>query len=133
MGLLPRSAERPHEWTLHAPTGGRAGPGVSFRGVPDPLVIDTRNFDAKRRWRNTTDGARLVERLPRVDADTLSYEFTVTDPETGVSPVSPWTASVPLALNPSRCSECACYEGNYSMPLMLGGQRNIDLGASNEP
>ena len=96
----------------------------------DTLVIETRNFDAKRRWRNTTDSARLVERLTRVDDDTLNYEFTVTDPETWVSP---WTASVPLALNPEPMFEYACHEGNYSMPLMLGGQRNLELAASNEP
>ena len=96
----------------------------------DTLVIETRNFDAGRRWRNTTDGARLVERLTRVDADTLNYEFTVTDPETWTSP---WTASVPLALNPEAMYEYACHEGNYSMPLMLGGQRNLELSASDEP
>ena len=96
----------------------------------DTLVIETRNFDAKRRWRNTTEGARLVERLTRVDADTLNYEFTVTDPETWMSP---WTASVPLALNPEPMYEYACHEGNYSMPLMLGGQRTIELNAPNEP
>ena len=96
----------------------------------DTLVIETRNFDAGRRWRNTTDSARLVERLTRVDADTLNYEFTVTDPVTWTSP---WTASVPLALNPEPMYEYACHEGNYSMPLMLAGQRNLELSASDEP
>ena len=59
-----------------------------------------------------------------------NYEFTVTDLETWTSA---WTASVPLALNPEPMYEYACHEGNYSMPLMLGGQRNIELDASNEP
>ena len=90
----------------------------------DTLVIETRNFDAKRRWRNTTESMRLVERLTRVDAETLNYEFTVTDPETWTSP---WTASVPLVLNPESMYEYACHEGNYSMPVMLGGQRNLEL------
>ena len=90
----------------------------------DTLVIETRNFDAKRRWRNTTDGMCLVERLTRVDAETLNYEFTVTDPETWTSP---WTASVPLVRNPEPMYEYACHEGNYSMPVMLGGQRNLEL------
>ena len=40
---------------------------------------------------------------------------------------------MPLALNPEPMFEYACHEGNYSMPLMLGGQRNIELNASNEP
>ena len=86
----------------------------------DTLVVETRNFDAKRKWRNTTSSARLVERFTRIDADTLQYEFTVTDPETWVSP---WTASVPLRLNPEPMFEYACHEGNYSMPVMLGGAR----------
>ena len=89
----------------------------------DTLVIETRNFDAKRRWRGTTKSMRLVERLTRVDAETLVYEFTVTDPETWTSS---WTASVPLVLNPEPMFEYACHEGNYSMPVMLGGQRALE-------
>ena len=89
----------------------------------DTLVIETRNFDAKRRWRGTTESMRLVERLTRVDAETLVYEFTVTDPETWTSS---WTASVPLVLNPEPMFEYACHEGNYSMPVMLGGQRALE-------
>ena len=86
----------------------------------ETLVVETRNFDAKRKWRGTTSSARLVERFTRVDADTLEYKFTVTDPETWTSP---WTASVPLRLNPEPMFEYACHEGNYSMPIMLGGAR----------
>ena len=86
----------------------------------DTLVVETRNFDAKRKWRGTTSSARLVERFTRVDADMLEYTFTVTDPENWTSP---WTASVPLRLNPEPMFEFACHEGNYSMPVMLGGAR----------
>ena len=96
----------------------------------DTLIIETRNFAAKRRWRGTTESARLVERLTRVDAQTLNYEFTVTDPETWTSP---WTASVPLVLNPEPMFEYACHEGNYSMPLMLAGQRNLELTGADQP
>ena len=96
----------------------------------DTLVIETRNFDDKRRWRNTTESVRLVERLTRVDAGTLLYEFTVTDPETWTSP---WTASVPLVLNPEPVFEYACHEGNYSMELMLGGARSLELAAAEQP
>ena len=62
----------------------------------DTLVIETLNFVDKRRWRGTTESMRLVERLTRVDAETLVYEFTVTHPETWTSP---WTTSVPMVLN----------------------------------
>ena len=91
----------------------------------DTLVIETRNFAAKRKWRGTTESMRLVERLTRVDAETLLYEFTVDDPAIWTSP---WTASVPLRLNPEPVFEYACHEGNYSMPVMLGGARVEELG-----
>ena len=93
----------------------------------DTLVIETRNFADKRRWRGTTESMRLVERLTRVDAETLVYEFTVTDPETWTSP---WTASVPMVLNPEPVYEYACHEGNYSMPLMLAGARAEENAAA---
>ena len=92
----------------------------------ETLVIETRNFAAKRRWRGTTESMRLIERLTRVDASTLVYEFTVTNPEIWTSP---WTASVPLRLNPEPMFEYACHEGNYSMPVMLGGARVEELAA----
>ena len=45
----------------------------------ETLVVETANFEARRDWRGSTEGMRLVERFTRVDADTLEYEFTVTD------------------------------------------------------
>ena len=95
----------------------------------DTLVIETQNFAAKRRWRGTTESMRLVERLTRVDVETFLYEFTVTDPETWTDPC---TASVPLRLNPEAMFEYACHEGNYSMPVMLGGAR-VEEAAAGQP
>ena len=86
----------------------------------DTLVIETTNFDAKRKWRNSSNKMHLTERLTRVDAETLLYKFTVDDPETWTSS---WTAEVPMRLNPDDMFEFACHEGNYSMPVMLGGAR----------
>ena len=96
----------------------------------DTLVVETRNFDPKRKWRGTTASTRLVERFTRVDAETLEYTFTVTDPETWTSA---WTASVPLVLNPEPMFEYACHEGNYSMPVMLGGARTEELAGDGQP
>ncbi len=59
----------------------------------DTLVVETSNVNDKRRWRGSTKNMKLVERFTRVDADTLEYEFTVTDPETWTSS---WTASIPM-------------------------------------
>ena len=96
----------------------------------ETLVIETKNFDAKRQWRNTTNRAHLVERITRVDADTLLYAFTVTDPETWTTS---WTARVPMQKNPEAMFEYACHEGNYSMPVMLGGRRLEEKGAAGQP
>ena len=39
------------------------------------------------------------------------------------------TAAVPLVLNPEAMFEYACHEGNYSMPVMLGGARVEEAAA----
>ena len=93
----------------------------------ETLVIETRNFAEKRRWRGTTEGMHLVERLTRVDTDTLVYEFTVTDPGTWTSS---WTASVPMVLNPELMYEFACHEGNYTMTNVLAGARAEEKAAA---
>ena len=84
------------------------------------LVVETANFEARRDWRGSTEGMRLIERFTRVDADTLEYEFTVTDPETWDAP---WTVNLPMRRNELQMFEYACHEGNYSMEAMLGGAR----------
>ena len=75
----------------------------------DTLVVETSNVNDKRRWRGSTKNMNLVERFTRVDADTLEYEFTVTDPETWTSS---WTASIPMRRTDVPMYEYACHEGN---------------------
>ena len=93
----------------------------------DTLVVETSNFNDQRRWRGTTRNLTLVERLTRVDADTLVYEYTVDDPDTWTRP---WTASLPMQRGDQPLYEYACHEGNYSMPGILGGHRMDELAAA---
>ena len=93
----------------------------------DTLVVETSRFNGQRRWRGTTRNMTLVERLTRVDADTLVYEYTVDDPETWTRP---WTASLPMRRAEEPLYEYACHEGNYSMPGILGGHRMDELTAA---
>ena len=93
----------------------------------DTLVVETSNFSDERRWRNTTDSLTLVERYTRVDAGTLEYEYTVSDPETWTSP---WTASLPLQRTDVPMFEYACHEGNHSMDGILGGHRADERAAA---
>ena len=73
---------------------------------------------------------RLVERFTRVDADTLEYEYTVTDPETWATP---WTASIPLRRTDVPMYEYACHEGNHSMTGILAGHRADEQATAEQP
>jgi hypothetical protein len=93
----------------------------------DTLVVETSNFNDERRWRGSSKDMKLVERFTRIDADTLEYTYTVTDPATWTRP---WTASIPLRRSNLPLYEYACHEGNYSMPHILSGQRAVDRAAA---
>ena len=67
----------------------------------------------------TTPNLTLVERLTRVDADTLRYDVTVDDPTVWTRP---WTFSVPMRRNPEPLYEYACHEGNYGLYNILAGR-----------
>ena len=95
----------------------------------DTLVVQTVNFqnhDAYSTWRGSSTDMKLVERFTRLDADTLLYEFTVSDPSTWTSP---WTAQHRMQRNDQPMFEYACHEGNYSMEAMLGGARAVERSA----
>jgi hypothetical protein len=93
----------------------------------DTLVIETTNFRPERGWRGSTGNMKLIERLTRLDAETLEYKYTVIDPDTWTSP---WTAAIPLRLADAPSFEYACHEGNHSMQGILSGQRTEDREAA---
>jgi hypothetical protein len=69
---------------------------------------------------------RITERLSRVDADTLSYTFTVNDPHTWATP---FTAEAPMTKSVGPIFEHACHEGNYGVMNTLAGARLEDKKA----
>ena len=52
------------------------------RWEDNTLVVDTTNFKDRGRAGWVGSERHLVERFTRVDADTITYEFTVDDPTT---------------------------------------------------
>ena len=84
------------------------------------LVIETTNFLRETSFRGSSANMRLVERLTRVNADTLLYEFTVDDAGTWTKP---WTAAIPMKKVDTPIYEYACHEGNYALPNILRGAR----------
>jgi hypothetical protein len=111
------------------PTDGRELPdnllpqwnGTSVgRWEGDTLVIETAGFHPDTAWRNASENMHVTERLTRVDADTLEYAFTVTDPDTWAEP---WSGTYPLTEIEGPLFEYACTEGNYGMANILSGAR----------
>ena len=89
----------------------------------DTLVITTRNFLGETSLGGSSANMNLVERFTRTGADTLLYEFTVSDPTTWKGP---WTAQVQMTSTDEPLYEYACHEGNYSMPSSLTGARAME-------
>ncbi len=89
----------------------------------DTLVIETRNFHDNTSLRGSGPNMHLIERITRVDADSLMYEFTVEDPTTWTRP---WTVQVPMVKAEGLIYEYACHEGNYGMFGILSGARAVE-------
>jgi hypothetical protein len=106
----------------------------SYMGDPrgrwdgDTLVVETRNFNGRTgsyarngNGNPTSPALHLLERFSLLDADTLQYEVTVTDPQTFVRP---WTVRFPIPRDESyQIFEYACHEGNYAMTNSLKAAR----------
>jgi hypothetical protein len=86
----------------------------------DTLVIDTTNFTDKTRFRGSTENLHVVERIARIDDNTLLYRFTVEDPETWDKP---WTGEMTWPATKQPLLEYACQEGNYALGDVMRGAR----------
>ena len=82
----------------------------------DPILLRADNG-------RSDDTVRVVERLTRIDADTINYEFTVEDPATWTRDFS---GEFPFNRIDGHMYEYACHEGNYSMDGILGGERILE-------
>ena len=96
----------------------------------DTLVLDTKNFYHATSLRGSSPNLHLIERITRVDADNLLYEFTVEDASTWTRP---WTAQVPMLKTTAPIYEYACHEGNYGMTGLLSGARAVERKAGEAP
>ena len=101
----------------------------------DTLVLETSGFSEHAhlyappgsRFMGAGTHLRLVERLRRVDAQTIEYQLTVDDPTTWVRP---WTMALPLVKISGLIYEYACHGGNYNMTHMLRTARAANVESS---
>lgn len=84
------------------------------------LVVETTNFDPRTEYEGSGGNRVVVEKFTPVDANTMRYDFTVTDPTTWTQP---WSATMPWRRMNEYVYEYACHEGNYAMVHMLQGAR----------
>jgi len=95
----------------------------------ESLVVETANFSNRVDFQGATDGLRIVERFTRVDANTIDYELTATDP---ASFTRAWTLANTLRKVEGPIYEFACHEGNYGLPNILAGARAQEKAAADE-
>jgi hypothetical protein len=95
----------------------------------DTLVIETTNFNGKNPLRGSSQDMRVTERFTRVDADTISYKFTIDDKGTWTRP---WVAELSLKKTIGPLFEHACHEGNYGLYNTLVGARLEEKKAAEE-
>ncbi len=96
----------------------------------ETLVIETTQF-AGGSSSLTSTNMHLVERLTRIDPDTVAYEYTVTDPTVYTAP---YTVMMPFRRTDGTLFEYACHEGNYGLHGILAGARRLEqLGRELRP
>jgi hypothetical protein len=113
-----RAGNRVPGGTVHSYMGYSTG-----KWDGDTLVVETSGFTNKTALAGTrhTDKLRVVERLTRTAEDTITYEATVTDPDTWTAP---WKVSVPLTTQPGyEVYPYECHEGNNALRNMLSAAR----------
>ncbi len=74
--------------------------------------------------------AKVTERFTLQDKDTIHYAFTVEDPAVYTQP---WKGELSFRRSPDRIYEYACHEGNYSVPNILGGAREMEREGRKQP
>lgn len=89
----------------------------------DTLVVDTTNFNDSPALEHASRDLHVVERIRRIDADTLLYQFTVEDPTVWTEP---WGGEYVWPTTESRVYEYACHEANYSFGGILRGARTLE-------
>ena len=92
----------------------------------DTLVVDTTNFHDTPGLLSASRNLHVVERFTRLEANRLSYKFTVEDPTVWAKP---WSGEVVWPKTNQRLYEYACHEGNYSFTGILKGARVLESEA----
>jgi hypothetical protein len=91
----------------------------------ETLVIETINLHPQDTTRVfptlfISRRSKIIEKLTRVSAKELLYQYTIEDP---AFYTAPWLAEYSFYATDKKMYEFACHEGNYSLPNIMRGQR----------
>lgn len=134
-GYVALLSEQIHDVRI-IPTDGRAHLQQDVRQLlgdsrghweGNTLVVETTNFTDRTQFHGSGEHMRLTEKFTRTGANTMLYEFTVSDPETFTRP---WTARIPMMAAKGPLFEYACHEGNYGLEGSLAGARAAEAKAN---
>ena len=116
--IIPLDGRPPLPRSIRAWVGHSRG-----RWEGNSVVVNTTNFKDRSpdtNFQGSTDALELVERFTVIDANTLRYEYTVTDPTTWTRP---WSVEAPLPRIGPPIYEFACHEQNYGLINVVTGAR----------
>jgi hypothetical protein len=92
----------------------------------DTLVVETANFTNKTAISGAqhSEDLKHVERIKRIDAETLEYQVTVNDPKTYTKP---WTMVMNFVAEPNKGHlPYECHEGKLGLRNILSAERAED-------
>jgi hypothetical protein len=93
----------------------------------DTFVVDTTNYLPNATRVGASDKLHTIEKFRRVAQDTLEYYVSFDDASVWSRP---WTLMIPLKMTGERMFEFACHEGNYGLPAILRGARELEKNAT---
>ncbi len=82
----------------------------------ETLVVETRNFNGRSRYRGAGGNMHLTEQYTRVADDRIEFRLTVEDDSHWTQP---WTAAFSMRPTEGGMYEYACHEGNYALRHMM--------------
>jgi hypothetical protein len=94
----------------------------------DTLVVETEGFAPGDVYKPASailvsENAKVTERFTRVSPTEILYQYAVEDP---AAFTQPWRGEQLFYAATTRAFETACHEGNYSLPGILAGGRQLE-------
>lgn len=92
----------------------------------DTLVVETRDFHPQQGFMGSSSALEVTERFQRISDSSILYSFTVSEPSTFSQP---FTGELVFNARGSEevMYEYACHEGNYALPGILAGARQLEV------